>query len=273
MGISSVSSLSNLNVPTSTTQNSAPDSAQTSSNSQVANTVESIQSAVAGGNSIALLDALKSIGGSGSANMAALINVAKATTSASTDLSIIGSLQNNGSTVNDVLQSVYNANTNMALYQKIQEVSEDKSTDDSNNTDILQTLTQPVSNNTASSDSDPILDSLLQSGGTSADVNTTNPDISTQPPPTDASNGSDPILDSLLQSDGVAVGAATTDPTVSTQPSSTDTSDAGDPILNSLLQSDGTGTPSQPSSNGSSGSGTDPVLQSLLQSDAAGGQS
>jgi hypothetical protein len=63
-----------------------------------------------------MLDALKQIGGSGSANIASLVNVARMATDESVDGDLVQSMGNGGESIYTALQNDYTAPDNLALY-------------------------------------------------------------------------------------------------------------------------------------------------------------
>jgi len=114
MSISSITSLPDYSAAApvsgtsadSSTASSGSDAAPASNN--VATIVSAIQSAAAGNYPVAMLDPLKQIVGSGSANIAALVNVAHAIAAENVDDSLIQSIGNaNQGAIYTVLQNAY----------------------------------------------------------------------------------------------------------------------------------------------------------------------
>ena len=88
-----------------------------SGSGDVASIVNAIQGSVSAKDPIAMLDALKQIGGSGTANIAALVNVAKMTATENVDNDLVQSIGTSGNTaIYSVLQNAYSASSRVALY-------------------------------------------------------------------------------------------------------------------------------------------------------------
>jgi len=113
--------LAGLNTTASTLLNELANDDQSSKadsgSGDVASIVNAIQGSVSAKDPIAMLDALKQIGGSGTANIATLVNVAKMTATENVDNDLVQSIGTSGNTaIYSVLQNAYSASSRVALY-------------------------------------------------------------------------------------------------------------------------------------------------------------
>ncbi len=123
MDISSVTSSPAYNSTVSSSQSSDENGADETGNADdnatdVPAIISAIEGAASSNNSLSMLDALKLIGGSGSANVAALVHVAESTITESADQSLVNSIGNtNPDDIFTVVQKEYAAAGNLSLYQ------------------------------------------------------------------------------------------------------------------------------------------------------------
>ena len=149
MDISSISSSSDYDSNFITSLSSSggnSDSTEKTTNdtSDTSSIIQAIQGAASDNNSVAMLDALKKIGGSGSANISALINIAKGAITENVEKDIVSSLGGSqASTAAADMYSVLQAKYVTSSYQTASLLSASKAT--ASDSDILDSLIHPAS--------------------------------------------------------------------------------------------------------------------------------
>jgi hypothetical protein len=143
MDISSITSTPNyMTTPASTAKTASPADIN---NAKTASIIGAIADAASVQDPIAMLSALKQIGGSGSANIPGLVNFAQMRTTANIDASVIASIGNSGSgniNIYSALQSKTASMGNLAYYAEQRAQKSSSSVADSS--DILDSLIHQV---------------------------------------------------------------------------------------------------------------------------------
>ena len=130
MAISSVTSVPDYSTTPSMSSSPLPDDEQSpatdNGSGDIASIVSAIQGSASANDPIAMLDALKQIGGSGTANIAALVNVAESASTENIDGALIQSIgtSDNGA-IYSVLQNAYSTSSKVALYLHPPQTSSD----------------------------------------------------------------------------------------------------------------------------------------------------